>query len=423
MVIRNSQNDIKQRSTWDESPLDRDLNLTPLNQSPENQVGILVVGHGSRRQEANDDVREATRQIARRGPFACVEPAFLEIVSPTIEEGFATLLERGASHVIIHPYFLSPGRHTRGDIPFNVHAAASQHPGVTYQITEPLAAHDLVIAASIERILEAKKPSIGERRGKVYLVGAGPGDPGLLTVKAWELLRKADVVIYDYLVNPDLLIHLKEDAERIFVGKVGHGTQTPQSKINALLVSKASGGKLVVRLKGGDPFLFGRGGEEALILRAAGIPFEIVPGISSALAVPAYAGIPLTHRGLSSSIVILTGANAGDGKLSEDLLNARSADTIVVLMGIAHLRDIAEQLVILGKSLDTPVAVIQWGTYESQQVVTGTLETIADVAAGQRLRSPSIIVIGEVVSLQKTLSWFGESFAERMELERVLTTS
>ena len=423
MVIRNSQNDIKQRSTWDESPLDRDLNLTPLNQSPENQVGILVVGHGSRRQEANDDVREATRQIARRGPFACVEPAFLEIVSPTIEEGFATLVERGASHVIIHPYFLSPGRHTRGDIPFNVHAAASQHPGVTYQITEPLAAHDLVIAASIERILEAKKPSIGERRGKVYLVGAGPGDPGLLTVKAWELLRKADVVIYDYLVNPDLLIHLKEDAERIFVGKVGHGTQTPQSKINALLVSKASGGKLVVRLKGGDPFLFGRGGEEALILRAAGIPFEIVPGISSALAVPAYAGIPLTHRGLSSSIVILTGANAGDGKLSEDLLNARSADTIVVLMGIAHLRDIAEQLVILGKSLDTPVAVIQWGTYESQQVVTGTLETIADVAAGQRLRSPSIIVIGEVVSLQKTLSWFGESFAERMELERVLTTS
>ena len=423
MVNRNSQNDIKQRSTWDESPLDRDLNLTPLNQSPENQVGILVVGHGSRRQEANDDVREATRQIATRGPFACVEPAFLEIVSPTIEEGFATLVERGASHVIIHPYFLSPGRHTRGDIPFNVHAAASQHPGVTYQITEPLAAHDLVIAASIERILEAKKPSIGERRGKVYLVGAGPGDPGLLTVKAWELLRKADVVIYDYLVNPDLLIHLKEDAERIFVGKVGHGTQTPQSKINALLVSKASGGKLVVRLKGGDPFLFGRGGEEALILRAAGIPFEIVPGISSALAVPAYAGIPLTHRGLSSSIVILTGANAGDGKLSEDLLNARSADTIVVLMGIAHLRDIAEQLVILGKSLDTPVAVIQWGTYESQQVVTGTLETIADVAAGQRLRSPSIIVIGEVVSLQKTLSWFGESFAERMELERVLTTS
>jgi uroporphyrin-III C-methyltransferase len=422
VVTRNSQNNIKQAVTWDEPPLDPDLDLTPRYQSPENQVGILVVGHGSRRQEANEDVCEATRQIARRGPFACVEPAFLEIVSPTIAEGFGTLVGRGASHVIIHPYFLSPGRHTRGDIPLAVNAAASQHPGVTYQITEPLAAHDLVIAASIERILEAKNPSIGKRPGKVYLVGAGPGDPGLLTVKAWELLRKADVVIYDYLVNPDLLIHLKEDAERVFVGKVGHGTQTPQSKINALLVSKAGTGKLVVRLKGGDPFLFGRGGEEALTLRAAGIPFEIVPGISSALAVPAYAGIPLTHRGLSSSIAILTGANAGDGKLSEDLFNARAADTIVVLMGIAHLRDIAEQLITLGRSLDTPVAVIQWGTYESQQVVTGTLETIADVAAGQRLRSPSIIVIGEVVSLQKTLSWVGESFAERMELEPVLTS-
>jgi len=422
VVTRNSENNIKQAVTWDESPLNPDINLTPLNQSPENQVGILVVGHGSRRQEANEDVCEATRQIARRGPFAFVEPAFLEIVSPTIAEGFATLVGRGVRHVLIHPYFLSPGRHTRGDIPFAVHAAASQHPGVTYQITEPLAAHDLVIDASIERILEAKNTSSGKRRRKVYLVGAGPGDPGLLTVKALKLLRKADVVVYDYLVNPDLLIHLKEDAERIFVGKVGHGTQTPQSKINALLISKANDGKLVVRLKGGDPFLFGRGGEEALALRAASIPFEIVPGISSALAVPAYAGIPLTHRGLSSSIVILTGANAVDGKLSEDLLNARAADTIVVLMGIAHLRDIAEQLITLGRSLDTPVAVIQWGTYESQQVVTGTLETIADVAAGQRLRSPSIIVIGEVVSLQKTLSWVGESFVEWMELEPELTT-
>ena len=199
---------------------------------------------------------------------------------------------RGVSHVIVHPYFLSPGRHTRGDIPFAVHAAASQHPGVTYQITEPLAAHDLVIAASIERILEAKKPSIGERLGKVYLVGAGPGDPGLLTVKAWELLRKADVVIYDYLVNPDLLIHLKEDAERIFVGKVGHGTQTPQSKYQCATRRKSGRRKTCCSIEGRRPIPFGRGGEEALALRAAGIPFEIVPGISSALAVPAYAGIP-----------------------------------------------------------------------------------------------------------------------------------
>lgn len=424
MVNRNSEKNISEASTWTVARFDDDLNqnLTS-NQATEKQTGILVVGHGSRRDEANADVREAARLIASRGSFACVEPAFLEIVNPTINEGFAKLVSRGAEHVVVHPYFLSPGRHTRGDIPVDVQAAASRHPGVTYQITEPLAAHPSVIDASIERILDTKKSANGERLTKVYLVGAGPGDPGLLTVRALELLRKADVVIYDYLVNPDLLIHLKEDAERIFVGKVGGGTQTPQSKINELLVSKASEGKLVVRLKGGDPFLFGRGGEEALSLRAAGIPFEIVPGISSALAVPAYAGIPLTHRGLSSSIAIVTGANAGDGKLSEDLFNARAADTIVVLMGIAHLRQITEQLTTLGRSVDTPVAVLRWGTYESQQIVTGTLATIVGLAAGQGLRPPSIIVIGEVVKLQKSLSWFGEEFVERRELEPVLAAS
>ena len=415
--------------TWGIAPPSDDLNVNlnslthqylTANQATEKQIGILIVGHGSRREEANADVREAARLIARRGSFACVEPAFLEIVSPTIAEGFSKLVRRGANHVIVHPYFLSPGRHTRGDIPVDVQAAAGRHPDVSYEITEPLAAHPSVIDASIDRILETKTAN-GERPRKVYIVGAGPGDPGLLTVRALELLRKADVVIYDYLVNSDLLIHLKEDAERIFVGKIGRGTQTPQPKINELLVSKATKGKLVVRLKGGDPFLFGRGAEEAIILRAAGIPFEIVPGISSALAVPAYAGIPLTHRGLSSSIAILTGANAANGKLAEDLFNARAADTIVVLMGIAHLREITEQLTALGRSLDTPVAVLRWGTYESQQIVTGTLATIADITVAEGLRPPSIIVIGEVVRLQKSLSWFGEKFAERKELEPVLT--
>jgi uroporphyrin-III C-methyltransferase len=418
VITRNSQKGTE-GTTQGAFSLDPDLNLTSYEQT-EKQLGILVVGHGSRREEANKDVLEAARLIAMRGAFSCVEPAFLEIVTPTIGDAFAKLVRRGADHVIVHPYFLSPGRHTRGDIPLDVEAAASRHPGVTYQITEPLAAHPLVIEASIERIREIENPSNNEELGKVYLVGAGPGDPGLLTVRALELLRKANVVVYDYLVNTDLLIHLLDDAERIYVGKVGRGTQTPQAKINELLISKAKEGKLVVRLKGGDPFLFGRGAEEAFALRAAGISFEVIPGISSALAVPAYAGIPLTHRGLSSSVAILTGANAGDGKLSADLLNARAADTIVVLMGIAHLREIAEQLSALGRSLETPVAVIRWGTYESQQIVTGTLNTIADIAAAAGLRSPSIIVIGEVVRLRESLSWFGK-FAERMELEPVLT--
>ncbi|HSE24311.1 MAG TPA: uroporphyrinogen-III C-methyltransferase, partial [Pyrinomonadaceae bacterium] len=424
MVGRNSENNITEAVTRRVKRPNDDLNSSihqNLTSNHEKQIGILVVGHGSRREEANADVREAARLIARRGSFACVEPAFLEIASPTIDDGFAKLVKRGANHVIVHPYFLSPGRHTRGDIPVEVEEAANRNPGVTYQITEPLAAHPSVIDASIERILEMQRTANAERLRKVYLVGAGPGDPGLLTVRALELLRKADVVIYDYLVNPDLLNHLKEDAERIFVGKVGRGTQTPQSKINELLVSKAGEGKLVVRLKGGDPFLFGRGGEEALALRAAGTAFEIVPGISSALAVPAYAGIPLTHRGLSSSIAILTGANAGDGKLSEDLFNARAADSIVVLMGIRHLREITEQLIAVGRSAETPVAVLRWGTYESQQVVTGTLATIAGIAAAESVRPPSIIVIGEVVQLQKSLSWFGEELVEGREPEPVLT--
>lgn len=424
MVGRNSENNITEAVTRRVKRPNDDLNSSThqnLTSNHEKQIGILVVGHGSRREEANADVREAARLIARRGSFACVEPAFLEIASPTIDEGFAKLVKRGANHVIVHPYFLSPGRHTRGDIPVEVEEAANRNPGVTYQITEPLAAHPSVIDASIERILEMQRTANAERLRKVYLVGAGPGDPGLLTVRALELLRKADVVIYDYLVNPDLLNHLKEDAERIFVGKIGRGTQTPQSKINELLVSKAGEGKLVVRLKGGDPFLFGRGGEEALALRAAGTAFEIVPGISSALAVPAYAGIPLTHRGLSSSIAILTGANAGDGKLFEDLFNARAADSIVVLMGIRHLREITEQLIAVGRSAETPVAVLRWGTYESQQVVTGTLATIAGIAAAESVRPPSIIVIGEVVQLQKSLSWFGEELVEGREPEPVLT--
>jgi uroporphyrin-III C-methyltransferase len=424
VVGRNSENNITEAVTRRVKRPNDDLNSSThqnLTSNHEKQIGILVVGHGSRREEANADVREAARLIARRGSFACVEPAFLEIASPTIDDGFAKLVKRGANHVIVHPYFLSPGRHTRGDIPVEVEEAANRNPGVTYQITEPLAAHPSVIDASIERILEMQRTANAERLRKVYLVGAGPGDPGLLTVRALELLRKADVVIYDYLVNPDLLNHLKEDAERIFVGKIGRGTQTPQSKINELLVSKAGEGKLVVRLKGGDPFLFGRGGEEALALRAAGTAFEIVPGISSALAVPAYAGIPLTHRGLSSSIAILTGANAGDGKLFEDLFNARAADSIVVLMGIRHLREITEQLIAVGRSAETPVAVLRWGTYESQQVVTGTLATIVGIAAAESVRPPSIIVIGEVVQLQKSLSWFGEELVEGREPEPVLT--
>ena len=275
------------------------------------QTGILIVGHGSRRAEANEDLRQAAQSIGKRGSFALVQPAFLEIEQPNVAEGFTRLVARGAREIIVHPYFLSPGRHTRGDLPRKVSEVAAHHRHVRYRITEPLSAHPLVIEASIERIRAESDPAPHDKHraevGRVYLVGGGPGEVGLLTLRARDLLKTCDVVLYDYLVDPDVLQFVTNNAERIAVGKIGGGVSTAQAEINRLLIEKARAGQRVVRLKGGDPFLFGRGGEEAEALYDAGIPFEVVPGISSALAVPAYAGIPLTRRGYSSSVAVVTG--------------------------------------------------------------------------------------------------------------------
>ena len=382
-----------------------------------NQTGILIVGHGSRRAEANEDVRQAARSIGERGGFALVQPAFLEIEHPCVAEGFTRLVSQGALEVIVHPYFLSPGRHTRGDLPREVSEVAARHPEVGYRITEPLSAHPLVIEASIERIREDKVTSPRDRHraesGKVYLVGGGPGDVGLLTLRACELLSSCDVVLYDYLVDPDVLQLVTSNAERIAVGKIGGGPCTPQAEINRLLIEKAHARKRVVRLKGGDPFLFGRGGEEAEALYHAGIPFEVVPGISSALAVPAYAGIPLTHRDYSSSVAVFAGSHAVDGGLdARALFNVADAETIVVLMGVAHLREIAAELIMSGKSPEIPAAVIRWGTYDSQQIVVGTLESIPGDVERAGLRAPAVIVIGEVVRLRERVSWFEKRLSE-----------
>ncbi len=397
------------------------------------KCGVLVVGHGSRREEANRDVREAAFQIGKRGGFPLVQAAFLEIEQPNISAGFRRLVQQGARSITVHPYFLSPGRHTRGDLPREVSAVALDFPNVSYRISQPLAAHPLVIAASVERILEtidrsraSDTPHFTSSQSKVYLVGAGPGDPGLLTVKARDLLSSCDVVIYDYLVNPEILALVPAWTERIYVGKVGGGRQTPQDQINSLLIEKTLGGKRVVRLKGGDPFLFGRGGEEAEALRAAGVSFEVVPGISSALAVSAYAGIPLTHRGLSSSVAVATGSRRGEGEIARDSLRGLAgADTIVVLMGVSHLCEIAQDLTAAGRSAETPVAVVRWGTYSGQQTVTGTLGTIAEEAERARIRPPAVIIVGEVVRLRERLKWFEESLegVESGELEAALAVA
>ncbi len=243
------------------------------------------------------------------------------------------------------------------------------------------------------------------RVGKVYLVGAGPGDPGLLTVRGLELLHAAQVIVYDQLVNPVLLEEASPVAIKIYVGKQAGRHCAAQEEINEVLIGYARLGHEVVRLKGGDPFVFGRGGEEAEALAAAGIPFEVVPGVSSAVAVPAYAGIPLTHRKLASSFAVVTGHEARKAQSSIDWSKlAGSVDTLVILMGLKNLPQIATELLRHGLSPDTPAAVIRWGTTRAQETITGTIADIAGKAA--HLESPAVIVIGKIIELRSRLEWF-----------------
>ncbi len=241
--------------------------------------------------------------------------------------------------------------------------------------------------------------------GKVYLVGAGPGDPGLITVRGLDLLRKASVVVYDRLVSPELLDEAGAETIKIFVGKSTAKHSIAQEEINHVLIAYARAGHDVVRLKGGDPFVFGRGGEEAEALAEAGIDFEIVPGVSSAIAVPAYAGIPLTHRKLASSFAVVTGHEARKRCSSVDWSKlAAAADTLVILMGLGNLPIIVKELLAHGRRPQTPAAVIACGTTDGQQTAVGTLADIAEKSAG--LQAPAVIVVGDVVSLSDKLNWF-----------------
>ena len=245
-------------------------------------------------------------------------------------------------------------------------------------------------------------------KAKVYLVGAGPGDPGLITVKGRECIQRADVIIYDYLASPALLKYASPNAEMIYVGKKGGDHTLSQDGINALIVEKSKAGTTVCRLKGGDPFIFGRGGEEAEVLVAKNIPFEVVPGVTSAVAAAAYAGIPLTHRKLTATLAFVTGHE--DPHKEESSIDweslARGIGTLVFFMGVKNLPDITQKLIAHGKSPDTPVALIRWGTTPSQKTVTGNLDNISDRVKKAGLKAPAIIVVGDVVNLRKSLKWF-----------------
>ena len=244
--------------------------------------------------------------------------------------------------------------------------------------------------------------------GFVSLVGAGPGDPELISVKGLRRLRAADVIVYDALVNPELLRECRSDATLIDVGKRGGKPSPGQDAINMLLVAHARAGQQVVRLKGGDPFVFGRGGEEAEALQEAGVAWEVVPGVSSAIGAPAYAGIPVTHRSCASSFAVVAGHE--DPARPDSRINwaglATGVDTLVFLMGVSRLAQITEQLVAHGRPADTPAAVIRWGTSWEQETVCGTLATITEEVARAGLTAPATLVVGEVVRLRERLRWF-----------------
>ncbi len=241
--------------------------------------------------------------------------------------------------------------------------------------------------------------------GRVYLTGAGPGDIELLTVKALRVIQKADVIIYDRLANREILDEAKSGCEFIYVGKEDSHHTLPQEKINEILYKSALDNNIVVRLKGGDPFVFGRGGEEGIYLRERGIEFELIPGITSAIAVPEYAGIPVTHRGVSVSFRVVTGHESRDKSKSQITWeNFRSDDTIVFLMGFHRLEFIAKKLISLGKPKSYPIAVISRGTTKDEKVVVGTLENIYEKA--KDLPTPALIVVGRVVLLREKLKWF-----------------
>jgi uroporphyrinogen III methyltransferase/synthase len=264
------------------------------------------------------------------------------------------------------------------------------------------------------------------KKGKVYLIGAGPGDIGLMTIKGLRCLQKAEAVVYDFHLNSQVLNYINHDAEFIYAGKRGGHHAMTQDEINQALIDKALEGKIVCRLKGGDPFVFGRGGEEAEALAEKEIPFEVVPGVSSSIAAPAYAGIPITHRKYSSSFAVITGNE--DITKEESTVDwakfANGFDTLVFLMGVKNIGAITQKLIDHGKSPDTPAAVVRWGTRPDQKTVVSTLKDIAGLVKEENIRPPAVMVVGNVVKLRNTLKWYENKplFGQRILITRRYTS-
>ena len=369
-------------------------------------AALVLVGHGTPRHPQS---RAATEHLAdmlrRRRVAAEVAAAFLDD-DPPVAEVIARLRQ---PTVLVVPFLIGGGAHALEDVP---RLAGLHQPGTRMRVVvdEPVGGYPGLEEIVVDLARKHTPPPaprfrarmvtvVTKEPGPVHLVGGGPGDPGLITSRGLELLRIADVVIHDRLIGPELLREARADAELIDVGKGPGHAPYAQAEIDALLVSRARLGRTVVRLKGGDPFVFGRGSEEAAACREAGIPVYVVPGVSSALAGPAAAGIPVTARGLARSFAVVTGHTAEPDGVPADLGGLAGVDTLVVLMGLANLAALASRLVAAGRDPATPAACIQSATTPEQRVTRATLGTIAEAADRDGLRSPVVIVVGAVAAL------------------------
>lgn len=380
-------------------------------------TALLVAGHGTRRHPASRATTLALADTLRRRRVAGeVAAGFLDD-EPSLAEALA-----GTSHdtVVVLPFFVGGGAHVWRDIPAGVGlpAGAGEEP-VVGRVSGRTLVLDVALgtlpgiadlAVDLARRHPPPPPDLrprgprparrtGAAPGAVHLVGAGPGDPGLITVRGLELLRRADVVVHDRLVGPELLREARPGAELVDVGKGAGHAALPQEEIDRLLVEQARRGRLVVRLKGGDPFVFGRGSEELEACRRAGVPAAVVPGVSSAIAGPAAAGIPVTARGIARSFAVVTAHRAGPEPETAEVAGLAAVDTLVVLMGRASLDDFARRLIAAGRDPDTPAACIQRATTPAQRVTRATLATIAAAAERDGLEAPVVTVIGEVAGM------------------------
>lgn len=360
------------------------------------ETSVLLVGHGTPR---NPKSRLATSRLAEalisRGAAEDVVCGFLDD-EPSIETAIARVRNR---EVIVVPFLIGGGGHALEDLPRRLGGSADRRIVLDSPVGEYHGLEDLLVEIAL-RELPAAGPRYGIAPGSVALVGAGPGDPGLITVRGLALLRGAEVVLHDRLSAPELLSEVRRDALVIDVGKLPGGEGTSQDTINALLIEHALAGRMVVRLKGGDPFVFGRGSEELDACAAFDIPCTVVPGISSAIAVPAAAGIPVTARGESRSFAVVTAQGEGGERPAAIQRLAANADieTLVLLMGRSALRELAAELMAAGRDPETPAACIQDGTTPRQRVTVATLGTIADAADRDELVAPIVIVVGAVAA-------------------------